>query len=97
MKAHTVDENYDTTTHATLEAKTLGGRTMTVKLTGDNLHYNDNSLYWTSKRWENYYMKKLDENEADCPVHRQVESLRNQIPEEKRIGFLGIHQEYDYR
>ena len=97
MKAHTVDENYGTTTHATLQAKTLGGRTMTVKLTGDNLHYNDNSLYWTSKRWENYHIKKLDENEADCVVHDEVERLRNQIPERKRIGFLGIHKESDYR
>lgn len=41
-------------THAPLTAETLGGRRMSVKLTGENLHYNDNSIYWSKKRSEKF-------------------------------------------
>ena len=103
IKQHIVDDN-DIGTHEELVAQTLGGRTMNVKLTGDNLHYNDNSLYWTKKRYKKYQslsrhesIETFDENEVDCTVHDEVERLRQRIPDGKGIGHLGIHKESDYR
>jgi hypothetical protein len=39
-------------THDPLIAETLGGRRMNVTLAGDNLHHNNNSVYWSKKRSE---------------------------------------------
>jgi len=104
IKQHIVDDN-DNGTHEELVAQTLGGRTMNVMLTGDNLHYNDNSLYWTKKRYKKYQseqsrresIESFDENAVDCAVHDEVERLRHRIPDGKGIGHLGIHKESDYR
>ena len=45
-----------------LVAESLGGRRMNVTLTGDNLHYNNNSIYWSKKRSEKFmeFQSKVD-------------------------------------
>ena len=71
---------------------------MNVKLTGDNLHYNDNNIYWSKKRAKKYAtMESFDENEVECDIHDEVEKLRKRIPFGQGIGFLGINKESDYR
>ena len=78
---------------------------MNVTLTGDNLHYNDNNIYWSKKRFRKYAtesnrrdsMESFDENEVDCDVHDEVKKLRNTVPDGQGIGFLGINKESDYR
>lgn len=106
LKRHCVDD--EICTHCSLDAVTVGGKAMNVTLTGENLHYNDNSLYWTKKRadkFEEFHSKNsqkglvesFDENQIDCNVHKEVKKLREKIPDGKGIGFLGIHNESDYR
>ena len=107
MKEHIVENDIDT--HNSLDAETIGGRRMNVSLTGDNLHHNDNSIYWTKKRsceFSNYLKslppgdggsREFDESEVDCVIHQEVEKLRKSIPQGEGIGFLGINQESDYR
>ena len=96
MQEHTTEGEVGT--HLPLSAKTLGGRTMNVTLTGDNLHYNDNNIYWSKKRARKYASKEsFDENEVDCDVYDEVKKLRNTVPDGQGIGFLGINKESDYR
>ena len=96
MQEHTTEGEVGT--HLPLSAKTLGGRTMNVTLTGDNLHYNDNNIYWSKKRARKHASKEsFDENEVDCDVHNEVKELRNTMPDGEGIGFLGINKESDYR
>ena len=98
MNQHFIVDEADVVTHLPLSAKTLGGRTMNVKLTGDNLHYNDNNIYWSKKRARKYASKEsFDENEVDCDVYDEVKKLRNTVPDGQGIGFLGINNESDYR
>ena len=78
---------------------------MHVTLKGNNLHHNDNSLYWSKER-QNYLKRHMDENgtlldhfdedEICCKVNSEVKKIRRQIPEGERIGFLEIHSESDY-
>ena len=81
-----------------LTAQTLGGRMMSVKVTGENLHCNDNNIYWTKKRFKKYFLsdKSYDESKIGCKIHREVKQLRDKIPDGQGIGFLGIHSESDY-
>ena len=108
MSNHVIGSNIYT--HDPLVAETIGGRKMNVTLTGENLHYNDNCLYWSEKRFRKFEAAKknssgqkrssiesFDESEVDCEVHEEVEQLRNCIPEGERIGFLGINRASDYR
>ena len=103
MQEHTTEGEVGT--HLPLSAKTLGGRTMNVTLTGDNLHYNDNNIYWSKKRFRKYAtesnrrdsMESFDENEVNCDVYDEVKKLRNTVPDGQGIGFLGINKESDYR
>ena len=105
MNQHFIVDEADVVTHLPLSAKTLGGRTMNVKLTGDNLHYNDNNIYWSKKRFRKYAtesnrrhsMESFDENEVNCDVYDEVKKLRNTVPDGQGIGFLGINKESDYR
>ncbi len=103
MSKHVIESEVET--HNPLTAVTLGGRSMSVKLTGDNLHYNDNSIYWTEKRSKEFIdfgsrhdsVESFDETEVHCDVHNEVEKLRKRIfPEGSGLGFLGIHSENDY-
>ena len=41
-------------------------------------------------------MESFNENEVICNVHKEVEELRNCVPDGNGIGFLGIHKESDY-
>lgn len=81
-----------------LVAQTLGGRMMSVKITGENLHYNDNNIYWSKKRYDKYFLsnKSYDESKISCAIHREVKMLRDKIPDGQGIGFLGIHSESNY-
>jgi hypothetical protein len=95
-----------------LVAQTIGGRRMTVKISGKNLHYNDNNIYWSKKLLSKFaeFEKKnpirgksrstnesFDESEVDCHIHHEVKKLRDKIPDGQGIGFLGIHSESDYK
>ena len=106
MEQHTITF---TDTHDHITAKTVDGRVMDVKLTGDNLHYNDNNIYWTKPRLDKHSnnvkhadairrgkMESYDENHVLCHVHDEVEELRNCVPDGNGIGFLGINKESDY-
>lgn len=79
---------------------------MSVKLTGNNLHYNDNSIFWSKKRWKKFdkfqleakaSLESFDESKVNCHIHQEVEMLRNRVPDGQRIGFLDIHGESDYK
>ena len=59
MAEHIIENDIDT--YNSLDAETLGGRRMNVSLVGENLHHNDNSIYWTKKRsrkFANFLKKK---------------------------------------
>lgn len=103
----TYDENGNlfVKTQEELTAEVFGGRQIHVTLKGDNLHHNDNSLYWSKERQR--YLKAhvdkhgtlldhFDEDEICCKVNSEVKKYRSKIPEKERIGFLGIHSESDY-
>jgi hypothetical protein len=81
-----------------LMAETIGGRRMSVKTTGKNLHYNDNNIYWSKKRHDKFFLsnKSFDESKVNCRIHREVKELRDRIPDGQWIGFLGILSESDY-
>ena len=96
---------YSVGTHAPLVAETLGGRRMNVTLTGDNLHHNNNSIYWSKKCSERFFEFQntrekpadlFDEDMASCNVHNEVKSLRKNVPDGHGIGFLGINTVSDY-
>lgn len=92
-------------THEELTAEVYGGRNIHVTLKGNNLHHNDNNVYWSKERQS--YLKKhidehgtlldhFDEDEICCKVNSEVKKLKSKIPAGKRIGFLEIHSESDY-
>lgn len=102
---------HDVGTLKPLMAQTIGGRRMSVRITGKNLHHNDNNIYWSKKRLDKFAEferetptrgncrspnKSFDESQVDCRIHQEVQKLRNRIPEGKGIGFLGILSESDY-
>jgi hypothetical protein len=104
LDKHVHCDNLDTL--QPLQAQSLGGRRMSVKLTGNNLHYNDNSIFWSKKRWKkfddfyleaNASLESFDESKVNCHIHQEVEMLRNRVPDGQRIGFLDIHGESDYK
>ena len=95
-------DDVEVATRQHLVVTTLGGRNMSVQLTGNNLHYNNNNIYWTNARKEKYLQADdsstdFDENEVPCGVHEEVEKLRRKVPDGEAIGFLGIHNLSDYR
>ena len=103
----TYDENGDifVKTQEELAAEVYGGRKMRVTLKGDNLHHNDNSLYWSKERQRHLtrhieehgtILDHFDEDEICCKVNSEVKKYRSKIREGERIGFLGIHSESDY-
>jgi hypothetical protein len=93
-----------------LLAQTLGGRRMSVNLTGNNLHHNNNSIFWSKRRWQKFdvlltqnengifrpSLETFDESKVNCNIHQEVEMLRDRVPVGQRIGFLDIHSESDY-
>jgi len=91
-----------------LQAQSLGGRRMSVRLTGNNLHHNNNSIFWSKKRWKKFdeffrlpererpSLESFDESRVNCHIHEEVEMLRGRNPDGQRIGFLDIHGESDY-
>ena len=91
-------------THDPLTAVTFDGRRMDVKLTGESLHYNDNSVYWTKPRFKKFKaeesrrasMEGYDDDVIDCNVHKEVKKLKKRIKDDDRVGFLGINKESDY-
>ena len=95
-----------------LVAQTIGGRRMSVRISGKNLHYNDNNIYWSKKLFSEFaeFRKKnpiegksrstnesFDESNVDCHIHHEVKMLRDKIPPGQGIGFLGIFSESDYK
>ena len=59
---HVADDvcgNLSVKTHEELTAEMYGGRKMHVTLKGDNLHHNDNSLYWSNER-QNHLKRHID-------------------------------------
>ena len=102
---HDENDNLFVKTHEELRAQVYGGRQMQVTLKGDNLHHNDNSLYWSKER-QTYLQRHVeehgtlldhfDEDEICCKVNSEVKKYRSRIPENERIGSLGIHSESDY-
>ena len=95
-----------------LVAQTLVGRSMSVIISGKNLHYNDNNIYWSKKLLSEFaeFGKKnpirgksrstnetFDESKVDCHVHHEVKMLRGKIPDGQGLGFLGILSESDYK
>lgn len=102
---HDDNGNLFVKTQEELTAEMYGGRKMNVTLKGNNLHHNDNSLYWSKERqrYLNEHVEKngtlldhFDEDEICCKVNSEVKKYRSKIPEGERIGFLGIHSESDY-
>lgn len=95
-----------------LVAQTLGGRRMSVRISGKNLHYNDNNIYWSKKLLSEFAEfgktnpiggklrstnESFDESNVDCQIHHEVKMLRDKIPDRQGIGFLGIFSESDYK
>ena len=95
-----------------LVAQTLVGRSMSVIISGKNLHYNDNNIYWSKKLLSEFAEfgktnpiggklwsnnESFDESNVDCHIHREVKKLRDKIPDRQGIGFLGIFSESDYK
>lgn len=106
MKQHVAA--VDIITRNSLNAETADGRRMSVSLSGTNLHYNDNCLYWSSKYSEKFSLNEnrkrkrkrgspesFDESKVNCEVHNEVKRLRQEV-DGKGIGFLCIHRESDY-
>ena len=91
-------------THDPLTAVTFDGRRMDVKLMGESLHYNDNSVYWTKPRLKKFQaeesrrasMEGYDDDVIDCNVYKEVKKLKKRIKDDDRVGFLGINKESDY-
>ena len=94
MKNHVID---NLITHNPLDAKTLGGRTMTVTLTGENLHYNDNNVYWTKARSDKYleYEKEVlrSKSPANGSGKRRMSSLTESFNENDVL--CDVHNEVE--
>lgn len=80
-------EPFVSETNGTLQARTPGGYGLSVSLTGENLHGNDNRLYWPKA------MKKAYDAGED--FDRKELACQRALPE--GIGFLGMHLESHYR
>lgn len=76
---------------------------MSVTVAPNSLLPNENNPLWSKARSKAYdkHRKKypdslFDENSVKCSVHSEVQSLKSQIPKDKRIGLLGINSISDY-
>jgi len=93
----------DNLLHSTLPAVFNDGKRASVTVSPQSLFLNDNHHLWSKKRIKAYekHMKKkpniaFDENTVNCKIHQEVQNLRSFIPENERIGELGIHSIADY-
>ena len=100
MKHHVAVDNL---LHSTLPAVFNDGKRASVTVSPQSLFLNDNHHLWSKKRIKAYekHMKKkpniaFDENTVNCKIHQEVQNLRSFIPENERIGELGIHSIADY-
>lgn len=82
---------HETDTTKPLEAAYPGGYGVAVKLTGKNLHGNNNIHYWPEEALDAWKAKRAsDDLDSD-----DEEESPNTVGA-KRIGHLGIHTENDY-
>jgi len=60
LRGHCIEN--DICTHNPLEAETLSGKKVKVTLAGNNLHYNDNNIYWSKKRADKFEEFHINQN-----------------------------------
>ena len=78
----------DSTTYNSFIAETLEGRRMNITLDSDNLHYNNNSIYWTKKRPQKFAefqrygsIGSFAKKKVHCKVNGKVQKLQRKIPD----------------
>ncbi|KAL3803491.1 hypothetical protein HJC23_014039 [Cyclotella cryptica] len=86
-----------------LTAITQEGKRMTVTISPDSVHLNENNVLWSKQRSAAYdtHIRQdphvdFDENSVACSVHDEVKTLRSYVPYAERIGQLGINSLSDY-
>jgi hypothetical protein len=80
-------EHFLMKTNGTLQARTPGGYGYSLTLTGENLHGNNNRLYWPKTMKKAYKAgEDFDRDELEC-----------QLSVSDGIGFLGMHLESHYK
>ncbi|KAL7521142.1 hypothetical protein ACHAWX_005840 [Stephanocyclus meneghinianus] len=86
-----------------LSAVTQQGKRMTVTISPNSVHLNENNVLWSKQRSAAYdaHIKQnpkqhFDENGVACSIHDEVQELRSSVPHTERIGQLGINSLFDY-
>lgn len=76
---------------------------MTVTISPNSVHLNENNVLWSKQRSAAYdaHIKQnpqqhFDENGVACSIHDEVKELRSSVPHTERIGQLGINSLFDY-